>query len=299
MTILRAKTAGFCMGVSLALQKLNGVLQAQQAAGGHSRMVMLGPIIHNPQVLAEVAAQGVVCVQHVDDVRAGDTVVVRAHGIPRQDEARLAMLGATIIDATCPKVKNAQLAIDAATAQGQLLFLFGEEDHPEVRGLVSYANGECRVFSSPEGMGAIPQQALVLAAQTTQEQTIFKAIAAQLQHSNPATTVLSTICDATAKRQKETVDIARKVDMMLVIGGRDSGNTRRLADVARAEGVHTLHIECMEELTEAGLFKATSAQSNPARCQIIGLTAGASTPKALVDAVQNRLEELQSVKLVC
>lgn len=279
MTILRAKTAGFCMGVSLALQKLRA---AVQAGGGRSRMVMLGPIIHNPQVLAEFTSQGVLCVQSVDEVRAGDTVVVRAHGIPRHDEARLTTMGATIIDATCPKVKKAQLAIDEATAQGQPLFLFGEEDHPEVRGLVSYANGECRVFSTPDGMGP-PQQALVLAAQTTQERTIFEAIAAQLQRDDPATTVLSTICGATAKRQKETVDIARKVDMMLVIGGHDSGNTRRLADVARAEGVPTLHIECLSELPVAELTTYHT----------IGLTAGASTPKALVDAVEIRLTELQ------
>lgn len=285
MSILRARTAGFCMGVSLALQKLSAALARREAADGGdsvSRLVMLGPIIHNPEVLAEYESKGVVCAHGLDELRSGDMVVIRAHGIPRTDEARMAAMGLTLIDATCPKVKKAQVAIDAATRNGASLLLFGEEDHPEVRGLVSYAGGHCQVFSAPT-LPKIPPVPVVLAAQTTQDRAIFESLVLQLHEQCPEATVLSTICDATAKRQKETVDIARKVDMMLVIGGRDSGNTRRLVDVARAEGVVALHVERTSELPSDDILCGYAH---------IGLTAGASTPRDHVDAAEQYLVSL-------
>lgn len=135
MNILRARTAGFCMGVGLALRKLDEALALQKK--GEGRLVMLGPIIHNPQVLDSYTRQGVICAESPADIRPGDTVLIRAHGIPREVEASLRNLGATILDATCPRVKEAQLAIDNATRTGGSLYLFGEAEHPEVRGLVS------------------------------------------------------------------------------------------------------------------------------------------------------------------
>lgn len=289
MSIMRARTAGFCMGVSLALQKL-AAAQAKrdalcaQTSGKEeqSRLVMLGPIIHNPEVLSEFESKGVIIAKDTASLLPGDTVVIRAHGIPRADEEYMRNLGVRLIDATCPKVKKAQLAIAEATADGASLLLFGEEDHPEVRGLVSYAGGECLVFSSPEPP-VIPAPPLVLAAQTTQDRSVFDDMSRQLRLVQPEVTILYTICDATAKRQKETVDIARKVDMMLVIGGRDSGNTRRLVDVARAEGVEALHVERMSELPTDEVLCGYAH---------IGLTAGASTPREHVDAVERHLISL-------
>ena len=114
MKVMRAKTAGFCMGVGLALRKLDEAVAA--SAGRSGRLLMLGPIIHNPQALEAYAAKGVLRADSLDDIRPGDTVVIRAHGIPREDETRLAALGANVVDATCPKVKRAQLAIAEATA---------------------------------------------------------------------------------------------------------------------------------------------------------------------------------------
>ena len=146
-TVLRAKTAGFCMGVGLALRKLDQALKEHRARSS-GRLVMLGPIIHNPQVMNTYMQQGVVLAHSLDAVQPGDTVIIRAHGVPREDEARLLDLGAHVLDAPCPKVKQAQLAIDEATRQGTSLYLFGEAEHPEVQGLVSYANGPCLVFGS-------------------------------------------------------------------------------------------------------------------------------------------------------
>lgn len=286
MLIQRARTAGFCMGVSLALQKLSAALKhhsSAETAMQPGRLVMLGPIIHNPEVLESFTAQGVVCASSMDDIHPGDTVVIRAHGIPRQDEAQLHALKAHIIDATCPKVKKAQLTIDEATRSGAPhLLLFGEKDHPEVRGLVSYANGSCEIFSGtlPD---RLPEGPVVLAAQTTQDRALFELLAAKLLQRHTAAKVLATICDATAKRQKETVDIARKVDMMLVIGGHESGNTRRLVDVAKTAGAQALHVERMSELPTDSVLLGYER---------IGLTAGASTPRDHVDAIEHFLQRL-------
>lgn len=282
MNVIRVRTAGFCMGVGLALRKLDQELGARRNTNLTGRLVMLGPIIHNPQVLSEYDAQGVIQAHSLDEIRSGDTVVIRAHGIPRTDEARLRSLGALIVDATCPKVKKAQLAIADATGDGSPLYLFGEADHPEVRGLVSYAAGPCRVFSSLEELRAMPSEFgphAVLAAQTTQERLEFDAIREWLE-SRLDLSVLSTICDATRKRQKETQEVAGQVQAMIVVGGRSSGNTRRLADVVRSCGVPVWHIETAEELPLAELASHTS----------IGITAGASTPRLLVDEVQQLLE---------
>ena len=284
MTVIRVHTAGFCMGVGLALHKLEQEIETRKLVGSTGRLVMLGPIIHNPQVLASYAAQGVVQANTLDEIQTGDTVVIRAHGIPKADEKRLRSLGATIVDATCPKVKKAQLAIADATANRTPLYLFGEKDHPEVRGLVSYAAGPCKVFGSIEELRELclpwGSQA-VLAAQTTQERTEFDAIRHWLADKLELA-VLSTICDATRRRQKETQDVASRVQAMLVVGGRSSGNTRRLADVVRGCGIPVWHIETADELPMNEL----------AAYDLIGITAGASTPKELVDDVQKLLENM-------
>ncbi|MEG2139579.1 MAG: 4-hydroxy-3-methylbut-2-enyl diphosphate reductase [Bilophila sp.] len=285
MHIIRAETAGFCMGVGLALRKLDQLLEEypEDTAG---RMVMFGPIIHNPQVLAEYASKGVVRADTLDAVHSGDHVVIRAHGIPRQDEAQLLRLGAKVVDATCPKVKRAQLAIAEATACGTPLYLFGEAEHPEVRGLVSYTAGPCHIIGSlRELQEQFPHivdtaQDLVLAAQTTQEREEFEAIRNWLGLRKQST-VLSTICDATRRRQEEAAQIAERVTGMIVVGGRDSGNTRRLADVVRSRGIPAWHIETPEEVSTLDALR---------ECSIIGITAGASTPRTIIDAVQRMLE---------
>lgn len=282
MKVLRARTAGFCMGVGLALRKLDEAVSAAARQPGRGRLLMLGPIIHNPQALEAYAAQGVLRADSLDEIRPGDTVVIRAHGIPRGDEARLAAIGARVVDATCPKVKRAQLAIAEATADGRRLYLFGEAEHPEVRGLVSYAGGPCLVFGK-EDAPAPPgrDEPAAIAAQTTQERREFEALCARLSSGGAPLTVLSTICDATRRRQEEAAALARQTDAMIVVGGRESGNTRRLADVIRAAGIPALHVETVEELAEEDSLRNYG---------IVGITAGASTPKQLIDAVHHFLE---------
>ena len=258
MDVIRAKTAGFCMGVGLALQKLDTALE-QPCEG---RTCTLGPIIHNPQVLADYEARGVFCAQDPSQLDARDRVLIRAHGITRQVEEAV-----------------------RATRDGAELLLFGEADHPEVRGLVSYAHGPAHVFGSRDELTALhvdPGQAYVLASQTTQDRSVFEQLEQELRDRLPRLTVLATICDATRERQEEARSIAARVDVMVVVGGRQSGNTRRLADLAAQSGISTYHIEQAEELRAEDFAGKTR----------VGLTAGASTPRKLIDATQHWLEQL-------
>ena len=201
MEVKRASTAGFCMGVSLALRK-NG-----QDGRPASRICTFGPIIHNPQVLRDYEEKGVACLNDPGEARSGDSVIIRAHGVPRGEEARLKACGATLMDATCPRVKNAQTAIERATAGGSSLLLFGDADHPEVRGLISYSHGPSRVFASLEALQAMdldPEKSWVLASQTTQDATIFEEIRTRLAARLPNLQVLST----TSREHAENYNVA-------------------------------------------------------------------------------------------
>ena len=279
MQVIRAKTAGFCMGVGLALEKLDNALKKR---GKDQTICTLGPLIHNPQVLADYAERGVECVEDAAAPGPGTCVVIRAHGIPRETEDLLRSRGVQVVDATCPKVKKAQLAIANATADGAALILFGESDHPEVRGLVSYARGPAYVVGSRDALESlsIPEEhGVILASQTTQDKEIFLALRAAMTERFPGLRVLSTICDATRERQDEARAIAGRVDIMVVVGGRQSGNTRRLADVASSCGIETLLVETADELDRKKFLQKCRA----------GLTAGASTPKSLIDKAEETL----------
>lgn len=283
MEIIRAKTAGFCMGVSLALRKLDQAL-AENPGG---RVVTLGPIIHNPQVIAGYARRGVTEAKGLDELRPDDRVLIRAHGIPRQMEEELARIGVNVVDATCPKVKKAQQKIAAMCASGMSLILFGEAEHPEVRGLLSYSSPSALLFSGLPELERLPLDQTAeyfLAAQTTQDQDLFLQAAEALKSrlSKPLL-VLNTICDATRKRLNEAGTIAEQVEAVVVVGGLSSGNTRRLAATAEERGVRAYHVETPDMLPLAELRSLRR----------VGLVAGASTPKALIDATQKLLNTLE------
>lgn len=283
MDVLRAKTAGFCMGVDLALRKLDQLL-AENDSG--ASIYTFGPLIHNPQVLEEYAAKGVRLSEEPETIAQGSTVLIRAHGIPRQMDDRLAALGVHVADATCPKVKKAQKLIAKQADQGKILLLYGEEAHPEVRGLLSHASHGAIVFDSLEELKSnslYPTDSYFLAAQTTQDEIEFERIRDFLFNTlGQEIPVLYTICDATQQRQEEAISIAKQVDFMVVVGGRNSGNTRRLVKVVEAQGVPCAHVETESELP---LEKMRGKNR-------VGLTAGASTPKKIIDTVESILRTL-------
>ena len=270
------------MGVALALHKLDTIVAARPG----ERVATFGEIIHNPQVLEEYAGKGVRCLHSVEEAEGDMSVLIRAHGITRSVEAALRSRCARVEDATCPRVKNAQLAIAEATSSGCDLLLYGEAEHPEVRGLISYAAGESHIFSSLAeleamlGKRSLEGRPVVLAAQTTQDRQIFDEMHRRLAARFGASlTVLDTICDATRERQEEAGEIAARVQAMVVAGGKSSGNTRRLAELARMRGVPTVHVETADELNPADF----------AGVRTVGLTAGASTPRSIIDEVERRL----------
>ena len=273
------------MGVALALHKLDTIV----ASRAGEKVATLGEIIHNPQVLEDYARKGVRCLHSVEEAKDDMSVLIRAHGIPRGVEARLRERCARVEDATCPRVKNAQLAIAEATSTGRELLLYGEESHPEVRGLISYAAGKSRIFSSIADLETLiageelAGRPLVLAAQTTQDRLIFDEMHRRLAaRFGSSLVVLDTICDATRERQEEAGEIAARVQAMVVAGGKSSGNTKRLAELARMRGVPTVLVETADEIDGADF----------AGVRTVGLTAGASTPRYIIDDVEKKLRLL-------
>ena len=284
MHVIRAKTAGFCFGVSHALATLDR--QLQKEGGPKDRLITLGPIIHNPLVMEEYKKKGVLCLDAIEDVRAGDRVVIRAHGIPKEKEEALIQTGAFVVDATCPKVKKAQLAIAKEAGAGKTLLLLGEKDHPEVQGLISYAGDKTMVFSSLselEQMHLTATATYFLAAQTTQGKELFLQVRDSLQaRLSSSFTEVHTICDATKSRQDELGALAPYVQAFVVVGGLNSGNTRRLAQVAQTYGLPAFHVERREDLNPALLDGFTC----------VGLTAGASTPDQHIEVMEAFLTSL-------
>ncbi len=286
MEFVRAKSAGFCMGVSLALRKLDEIIEKKNISGD---IYILGSIIHNPQVVAEYADKGIITADCPEEIPSGSIVVIRAHGITKQVQVSLSQRGIHVIDATCPKVKDACLLIEENTEKGRTLLLFGEEAHPEVKCLLSYAAGDTVVFDTLEKCQKSdldPTLKYCLAAQTTQDRLIFDAIRRDLLNREGLDlAILPTICDATKMRQTEATNIADQSDFVIVAGGYNSSNTRRLAQVVETSGTTALHVETADELPLENLREF----------QKIGLTAGASTPKKIVDEIQTVLESLESI----
>jgi 4-hydroxy-3-methylbut-2-enyl diphosphate reductase len=283
MIVTKAKTAGFCMGVDLALRKLDAAVQAKQAAP----LFTLGPIIHNPQVLEAYRAKGVEVANSPEQIPVGAKVVIRAHGVPCQVEKDLAERSIEVLDATCPKVKKAQLSIGSCASDGRIMLLFGEENHPEVKGLVSYASSGAFVFGSREELDHfkfMDGEAYCLAAQTTQDKAVFLKISEELkQCPDKNVQILHTICNATRNRQEEAIQLAKDVDFVVVVGGFESGNTRRLAQVVSDTGTPAMHIETVKDI-EVGKLKGVTH---------VGLTAGASTPGKIIDEVEHFLKGLE------
>ncbi len=283
MQVIRAPNAGFCMGVARAIKILDKALNDPAC---RKPIFTLGPIIHNPQVLEYYESLGVRHIQQVDGIPSASTLVLRAHGIPRHLEQALQKQGFALLDATCPKVKKAQEMIAERAALDEQVLIFGEKEHPEVKGLYSYAGADALIFDSLERLRAcpVPRRPFCLAAQTTQDRAAFNCIVHFLRAENPAMpfTVLDTICNATKIRQEEVRGMCAEVEAMVVVGGRQSGNTRRLAHIAEQNGLRCFLVETTNDLPREELRAYKT----------IGLSAGASTPGKLIDQVEQFLKGL-------
>ena len=277
MEIVLAKSAGFCFGVKRATQ------MAFEASEEHAHICSLGPIIHSPQVVQKLAEKGVAVVDRVEAIPEG-AVIIRSHGVTADEMLAIQGRNLTVVDATCPFVKKAQEYAAQLAAEGYTVVIVGEAEHPEVQGIVSYADGgKVRVVANAADAGMLPRMGRVgIVAQTTQSFENLRQVAAICLEKCRELHVFNTICDATTVRQNEAREIAQKVDVMLVIGGYNSANTTRLAQVCREILAATHHIETAEDVERSWFAGARR----------IGITAGASTPRWLIDEVCNRVAEL-------
>lgn len=281
MKIRLAKTAGFCMGVRRAVDM---ALDLQRACPPLP-IVTYGPLIHNPQTLELLKTRGIDEVDSLDQIDCG-TVVIRAHGISPQERRLLEEKGLLIVDATCPRVARVQAVIRKHASRGHYCVIVGDADHPEVRGLMGFATAGGIAVPGPlaeESLSEVPlDREICVVAQTTQEARTFEDVVNVLQGSHPKLHVYNTICDSTKKRQAEVTKLAQTADLIVVVGGMGSGNTRRLAKMAQDQGVPALHIETDRDIPASALAGA----------QTVAVTAGASTPNWQIREVIERLREI-------
>lgn len=273
-----AETAGFCMGVRRAVDMVLDLAQHK----GDRRIYTYGPLIHNPQTVELLRKRGIIPARDLDEIEEGTTVIIRAHGISPRERDALKKKGVMIVDATCPKVGRVQSVIKKHAAQDYRIVIVGDAEHPEVNGLLGYAGGRGLVVSSLEDARRLPpMEKVCVVAQTTQSLDEYRAIVAEIRGRVPETVVFDTICDSTEKRQAEIKDLACSMDAVVIVGGRNSGNTRRLVQISESMGAPTFHIETAEEIRDIPL----------GRYNRIGISAGASTPNWIieraVDAIQN------------
>ena len=278
MKVIRAKHAGACYGVQRALD----MAQVSVMDGGEA--YTLGPLIHNPRVVSELESCGVHVAAGVDDIEAG-IVIIRSHGVTAEVHAEVERRGLSVIDATCPHVARAQQAAEDLARQGCHVVVVGEAGHPEVEGLVSWARragGEVCVVADPSNVPADLEEPVGIVVQTTQTRESLDSVVDALHARGIEPEVRNTICFATRQRQNAAAKLAEQADAIVVIGGRNSSNTTRLAEICSAICENTHHVESADELDPVWF----------AGCETVGVTAGASTPEAHIEAVVAALEAL-------
>ena len=276
MEIFLADKAGFCFGVKRAINT------AYEAAG-KGRIFCFGPLIHNPQEVERLRRAGIETMEDFSTLEPGDSLVIRSHGVPPRVLAEAREKGLTIIDLTCPFVGKAQRDAEALSKEGYQVIVVGEKKHPEVQSILGYAGDDSVVLETVDDVdGAELQPRIGVVAQTTQSYSNFSEIVLKLLRLSRELKVFNTICSSTKERQDAARVLARRVDVMLVVGGRNSANTTRLASLCRQEGKPAYHIEVADEIRPEWLKGISS----------IGVTAGASTPDWVVDGV---LEKLRAI----
>ncbi|MBA4372582.1 MAG: 4-hydroxy-3-methylbut-2-enyl diphosphate reductase [Thermodesulfovibrio sp.] len=280
LEIITARRAGFCFGVKRAIDITFDISQHDREG-----VYTLGPIIHNPQVIQRLKDEGISPIE-VDGLDAVEvkTLIIRTHGVPCQLYDTITKRGYKVIDATCPFVKKAQDYARALAESGYQVVILGDRDHPEVKGLVSYAGSDALVVD-----GAMPVKGLKsrvgIVVQTTQPVDALKKLLSEIVEQVREVKVHNTICNSTALRLKETEDMAGRVDVMIVVGGKNSANTTQLANLCNSLGVSTYHIETAAEIEVSWFDRA---------CKV-GITAGASTPDWIIFEVEKRIKDIGGI----
>ncbi|MDY3973787.1 bifunctional 4-hydroxy-3-methylbut-2-enyl diphosphate reductase/30S ribosomal protein S1 [uncultured Veillonella sp.] len=279
MEIKIAKNCGFCYGVKRAVN------MAEETAEHNDKSFTLGPIIHNPQVVGSLEDKGVYSVNSLDEIDNG-TVIIRSHGVGPAIYDEASNKGLNVVDATCPHVTRAQQDAKSVIDSGMSLVILGEKKHPEVISINLWAKNKGIVIETEEEAENIPfVENMGVVVQTTFSQFKFQSIIDILEKKSKNLKVFKTICTATQERQNSAVELAKTVDLMIVVGGKNSGNTTRLAEVCRDVGCPTYHIETSTELQLSWFTHV----------QTVGVTAGASTPDWIIKEVIDTMSEFEEL----
>lgn len=276
MKVIVAGSAGFCWGVRRAVERARA-----EAARSPGPVFTDGPLIHNEHMIRRLREEGIVETDRPETLEGG-TLIIRAHGIPPDRRQALRALPLRLVDATCPDVARIQGIVRKHAAAGFDIVIFGDDGHAEVLGLLGFAAGRGRVVTSAKAVAGLPPLGKVcLVSQSTQFPSDYGQVADAVRARYPGAVVFDTICEATKSRQDEIRELAGRVDAFVVVGGRQSANTLRLAELA-ATLRPAFHVQSARELDPAAL----------AGVRTIGLTAGASTPASVIEEVRRALEEL-------
>ncbi len=275
MNIKKAKVQGFCFGVAITVKK------AEEAVAARPDVTSLGNVVHNPQMVASLASKGLKNANSVDDIDSG-ALFVRAHGLPTEVFEKAAKKGLTVIDATCPMVTKIHVQAEKLKADGYKIIVVGDPNHPEVKGTLSHVPGAWCIETVAD-IEKLPRGSKVgVVVQSTYSGKRFTEIVQALSAKYYEVRAVNTICTDTHNRQSEAINLAREVDVMVVVGGKSSANTKHLAELAEMNGSRAYHIEGPQELQASWFDGVASA----------GLMSGASTPGWLVDSVADRMEAL-------
>lgn len=281
MSVEVAEKAGFCFGVDRAVK-----MAYEQVARGE-RVFTYGQLIHNRDVTDDLQSKGVGCIENLDEVRAGDIVIIRAHGVSKKEMDILEGKGAKVVDATCPYVKNIHKIVRREYEAGRQIVIVGDGEHPEVRGINGWCENSAVIIKEEDDIAQLickkNTNEAVIVAQTTIRQDFFKKIQKNIKKHFTNSHFFDTICRATYERQSSAAQLAEKSDLMLVIGGRHSSNTNKLFDVCKEKCPNTFLIENIKELQQSNLLNNNIK---------VGITAGASTPEWVIKEAKITMAEV-------
>ncbi|MBE7028569.1 MAG: 4-hydroxy-3-methylbut-2-enyl diphosphate reductase, partial [Ruminococcaceae bacterium] len=272
-----AETAGFCFGVARALDIVYNCAQSKD-----KKYCTLGPIIHNNKVVSELCELGVRCISDANEADADEIVIVRTHGIAKAICDEMNEKGIEFLDVTCPFVKKIHNIVKKHYDEGKEIIIIGDKTHPEVIGINGWCGNSAVIIENEEQAECFQgtENEVCVVAQTTFDKNILKKITFFLKKTCQKAIIFDTICNATEERQAEARELAAKVDVMIVLGGRNSSNSQKLYDISKSVCENTYFLESINDLENFDLFKNKS----------VGITAGASTPAVIIKEAINKME---------
>lgn len=273
MKIILSEMAGFCFGVNRAINTIDKLIQKNML------IYTYGPIIHNPQVVEYYKKKGVNVVDDLSKIEDKSTLIIRTHGITKKEHDLLIARDINIIDRTCPFVKKVQKIVEEYYKKGYSIVIVGDANHPEIVGVNGWCDNKAYIVDNEQKAKNLDLKKACVVAQTTLPKSIWESILNVLKAKISDLVAFNTICDATEKRQLAAVELSKKVDSMIVVGGLNSANTKNLARLCKKFCSRTYHIETINQLPDKSFFKN----------DIIGITAGASTPDWILNQVINEL----------